>query len=237
MRTLTAAQSAILTQDFHESYWFITAYFADAGVVASYAGIAGLMDGQQFNGGLITTSGFRSSLGSSVDRIDVTVENTDWRWTRISQTVVTLPVRCYVGRLLRTTGGTDWVRLTLLSGIVVSIQSSDGQAVLQCISDLYAAPDVGALRQVVRSCQWKYKDPRTCGAVSSLPTCNKVFESADGCAGRENQHKYGGFLYDTSKDTLEVPPPDPGGNPDPGGGGIGGDEAFRKGVPQHDIPY
>jgi hypothetical protein len=234
VRNLQPAEVAIIEEKYQESYWTITAWFG-TGEVRSVAGTRLTVNGHLFDGGLLGTSGLKASLGGSVDRIDVTVNNTDWRWTRLAQSMTTIPVRTEVGRVMRQIRSTSWIYLPLLSGIVVSILSNETSATVQCISDLYAAPAVGALRAVTRPCGFKFKDPRTCGFSGATPTtCNKIFESADGCLGRNNQHRYGGFIYDTGKDTLYLPPPDPNSNPYPGGGGIGGDgEPYYK----YDNPY
>ncbi len=235
MRTLSPAEVEIVGDAYQDSYWTIIAVFADAGEVRSIAGTKLTVNTVNFDPGLIGTSGLKASLGASVDRIDVTVHNVDWRMTRLAKTMTNIPVRCEVGRAIRPMRGGAWIHVKLLSGIVVSIVTNQETATMQCISDLYAAPAVGALRAVTRPCGFKFKDPRTCGFSGATPTtCNKVFESADGCLGRNNQHRYGGFIYDTGKDTLYLPPPDPNSNPYPGGGGIGGNgEPYYK----YDNPY
>jgi len=222
MRTLTPVQIEVLGAHVQHSYWTMRITFPE-GDSLRIAGSAIVINGEQFEGGIISTSGLRASLGNSVDRIDVRVSNTDWRWTRLARQPRTFLTRAIIGRSVRTSQSASWTSLTLLTGIVASVVSDEREATLQCISDLYAAPSVGAIRTIARPCQWKYKDPRTCGYTGPEPTCNKIFESPDGCLGRNNQHRYGGFTYDTGKDSLSIPPPDPTGNPDPGGGGIGGD--------------
>jgi hypothetical protein len=242
MRKLTEVQVNIVAESYLDSYWFAVVDFPN-GEQVRVAGRAIDIDGQSFEGGIMSTSGLRASLGASVDRIDVTVENIDWKWTRRAEIPQITQTRIRVGRVMRRLRGDDvsWVSLTMLSGIVAGLPSDETRATLQAISDLYAAPAVGALRPITRSCPFKYRHPRTCGAAlppdpanDPLPTCNKIFDSPDGCLGRSNQHHYGGFLYDVGKDTLIFPPPDPNSNPDPGGGGIGGNgEVFHK----NDIPY
>jgi hypothetical protein len=234
MRQLTTAQVDVLENKFQSSYWTMIAVFAGAGVVSSVAGTALSIDGVVYESGLISTSGVKSSLGSSVDRIDITVQNADWRWTKLNRQQHSALNRVYVGRAFQPVRDGAWAHITLLSGIIVGIPSNESTATIQCISDLYAAPNVGALRQVAKSCQWKYKDPRTCGYTGPEPTCNKIFESPDGCLGRNNQHRYGGWLYQIDKDTLYIPAPDPNANPDPGGGAIGGNGNIYN---KYDNPY
>jgi len=43
-------------------------------------------------------------------------------------------------------------------------------------------------------CRWVFKSVQ-CGYVGVLTTCNKAFDDADGCLGRANQDRYGGFPY------------------------------------------
>ena len=222
MRVLSSIEVEILSNSWQRSYWTLAATFPE-GVTRRIAGTTITLNGERYEGEIVSTSGLRASLGTSVDRIDVTVQNVDWSWTKLAREPRTLLTRVTVGRAIARAREGPWAHIIMLNGIIVSIPSNEQYATLQCISDLYAAPAIGAIRQIARPCQWKYKDPRTCGYTGPEPTCNKIFESADGCAGRNNQHRYGGFLYDTGKDSLYLPAPDPNSNPYPGGGGIGGD--------------
>jgi len=222
-RLLTTDQVEVLSNSYQESFWTVIAVFQDAEVVASYAGTAAIINGVEYLGGIIGATPLKATLGSSVDRVDITIQNVDWRWTHLARRPNRSLTRCYVGRAVRPTRAAAWQHVQLLTGIVVGMPSDEAAVTLQCISDLYAAPQVGALRSIARPCQFKFKDPRTCGYNGIETVCNKVYESTGGCLGRNNQFHYGGWLYDMGKDSLTFPAPDPTGNPDPGGGGIGGD--------------
>lgn len=227
----------VLAQPTHESHWCISVVFSEAGVVASVAGTAADVPaiGVHFDNGLISSSGLQTSLGSSADRCDINVQNTNWWWSQMMQTVITVPMRADVGRIVRPVRGGTWQYMRLLTGIAAVISSDEQQATIQVIGDLYASATVGAIRAIARPCQWKFKDARTCGYTGPETVCNKIFESTDGCLGRNNQHRYGGFLYQTDKDSLTVPPPDPNQNPDPGGGGIGGTGKIEINIPNPHI--
>ena len=43
-------------------------------------------------------------------------------------------------------------------------------------------------------CRWVFKSTQ-CGYVGVETACNKAFDHADGCLGRENQSNYGGYPY------------------------------------------
>lgn len=240
MRTLTPAQVDILDDNFQESFWTCALVFPN-GETISVAGAALTLNGAEYTGGLIDVSGLRASLGNSVDRIDVTVQNVDYAWTKRAQIVRTAQTRARVGRAIRTIRGGPWEFMTLLNGVLTSITSNESRAVLSCIADLYAAPQIGALTQYAKPCQFRYRDPRTCGfpkpaagATDAFPTCDLIYESAGGCLGKNWQHRYGGFVGDTEKESLDLPPPDPNQNPDQGGGAIGGDGNIYS---KFDNPY
>lgn len=240
MRALTPAQLTVLELPFQESYWTCSLVFPD-GEAVRIAGAPLVLDGNQFQGGLITVSGLRASLGNSVDRIDITAENVDWKWAKRAAIVRNAQTRAIIGRAIRPIRGGSWAFLALLNGVLVTITSNEKDAVLSCVADLYAAPAIGALTQYARPCQFKYRDPRTCGfppapaaGADPFPTCDLIYESPGGCLGKNWQHRYGGFVGDTEKETLSLPPPDPNSNPDQGGGAIGGDgNIYHK----YDNPY
>lgn len=240
MRNLVPVLVNLTALPFQETYWTCSLVFPD-GESVRVAGSEIEIAGDKFQGGLITVSGLRASLGNSVDRIDITVENVDWKWTKRAQIPRTSQTRALVGRAVRPIRGGSWAFLTLLNGVLVTITSNEKEATLSCIADLYAAPAIGALTQYARPCQFKYRDPRTCGfppapesGTDPFPTCDLIYESPGGCAGKNWQHRYGGFLGDTEKETLSIPPPDPNYNPDQGGGGIGGGGYIYD---KYDNPY
>jgi phage-related protein len=48
-------------------------------------------------------------------------------------------------------------------------------------------------RQTKDFCQWRYKDPDTCGYTGGLPTCDLSLQGENGCAAHNNSERFGGF--------------------------------------------
>jgi hypothetical protein len=82
----------------------------------------------------------------------------------------------------------------LFRGVVQRPQVDQNSVKLQSLSDIDAA-SIGGGRRVARKCQFKFRDPLTCGYSGVETTCNKLFNSPGGCSGRNNQHHYGGFIF------------------------------------------
>lgn len=218
MRQVSAALQSIVDLDWLQSYLTLEIRFPD-GQVLRWAGSEVQITGEApYRRGVIRSNGLRQSLGTAVDLVDITVENTDWSHSRrlmLSSAEILSPA--IVGRLHRDYRNEGaWVWRALLRGVVGSPVTNEGEATYRVISDLAAAGKVGATRLVNRSCQWRYKGSE-CSYSGPLATCDFTFAASSGCSGRGVQHRYGGFLYDTDKLSLILPPPNTG-----GGGGIGG---------------
>jgi hypothetical protein len=92
--------------------------------------------------------------------------------------------------------GQDYLQ-QVMSGVVRGTGESDENTVnLTVISDTYAK-SVGGGRKVARKCQFRYRGPK-CLYAGVLATCNKLFDSINGCTGHTNTHHYGGFSYKPS---------------------------------------
>lgn len=48
-------------------------------------------------------------------------------------------------------------------------------------------------RQTKDFCQWRYKDPTTCGYSGGMPTCDLSLQGPNGCAAHSNTPKFGAF--------------------------------------------
>ena len=140
MRNLVPVLVELTALPFQETYWTCSLVFPD-GETVRVAGSEITIAGDKFQGGLITVSGLRASLGNSVDRIDITVENVDWKWTKRAQIQRETRKRGrIVGRAIRPIRGGDWAFLSLLNGVLVSITSTEKEATLSCIADLVRGP-------------------------------------------------------------------------------------------------
>ena len=97
-----------------------------------------------------------------------------------------------------------WESKVLLSGQISEAQSTEEAVSINIVSDI--APNVAffANRSVSEKCPLVFKGTK-CGYVGSLVSCNKLYESNDGCAGRNNQHRFQGVVV-----KGELPAPIPG---------------------------
>lgn len=48
-------------------------------------------------------------------------------------------------------------------------------------------------RQTKDFCQWRYRDPDTCGYSGALPSCDLTLQGPNGCTAHENSLNFGGF--------------------------------------------
>lgn len=42
-------------------------------------------------------------------------------------------------------------------------------------------------------CQWRYKDPNTCGYTGGMPTCDLTLQGTNGCAAHGNTKRFGAY--------------------------------------------
>jgi hypothetical protein len=98
-----------------------------------------------------------------------------------------------------------WESKVLLIGEIAYVDATTEIVSIKIVSD--TAPNVAfiATRPIQTKCPLIFKGV-ACGYSGSLTTCNKVYESTDGCAGRSNQHRFGGVVI-----RGELPTPIPGG--------------------------
>lgn len=208
------------------------------GVTTYWAGAKATISGVFYNNKLISSTPLEQSQGRPADRVEITAVNKDWEITNLNR-VASVPgswvrtTNATVGRILRNPHSQgDWIWVQLFQGEVVAIQTDTGQATLQIVSDIYAAPLVGAVEVLSKVCRFIYRDPDTCTYDGPLPTCSHLMEGGNGCIAHLNTPHFGGSNYDTAADTLVTPPPDTsGGTGDPGGtdGGTGSDPGDGRG--------
>jgi phage-related protein len=96
----------------------------------------------------------------------------------------------------------------MLTGVLVGLQVDEQVVRVTAVSEPYANVSVGATRRVTNLCQWRFRDPSTCGFNGSLLTCNFMLNNAGGCEGRHGtplkQAKFGGFAYLNSSSRLKT---------------------------------
>lgn len=208
----------------------------ESGLTKRWAGKSITIAGAPYVGDLIKVNPFRRNWGGSIDRIDCDVSNLDY--SHSLQILDNQPRRlskAIIGQLFRDYENDGaWVWQLLFRGVVGQPYTTTKMATYSVVSDLSAAPLVGATAIVTRNCRHKYKDAG-CASPSAQPRCDKTFHLSTGCKGRGpnidtvggNQWRFAGVNADISKATLAYPgPPDPNSGPNPGGGG-GGDNGSR----------
>lgn len=86
-----------------------------------------------------------------------------------------------------------WDRKVLLVGEISGVNVTDNTASISIVSDI--APNVAFIsaRPIQTHCPLIFKGT-ACGYSGPLTTCNKLYDSEDGCAGRANQHRFGGIV-------------------------------------------
>jgi hypothetical protein len=208
------------------------------GVTTRWAGTKALIGGDFYDNRLISSTPLEQTQGRPADRVDITAVNRNWDVTTLNRTAAIPDIwvrktTAIVGRLLRDAhaNSTDeWTWVQLFEGEVVAIQTFQESATLSIVSDIYAAPLVGATEILAKTCRFIYRDSDTCTYDGPLPLCTHLLEGPNGCIEHFNKIHFGGSNLDTAADTLVTPPPstsggtggpggtDSGGNPDPGDG-------------------
>lgn len=151
---------------------------------------------------LMKDSEVRTSLTSLADQAQVSSQNVDRELgltiNDVSQTLTN--ANATFSKVFMQDGST-WDRKVLLEGVVANAEIDENLAEIKIVSDV--APNVAFIgtRPVQEKCPLIFKG-RACGYVGPLTTCNKVFDSADGCLGRNNQPRFGG-----AKDSGELSSP------------------------------
>src|SRR5215471_18368106 len=166
------------------------------------------IDGTVYQPQLLRGSQIKSSLGRAADQATVDLQNVD---TGLGREFLSLGSALYFAD---TKIGWHWTDLdsastfhkVFLTGVLVGLQIDEQTAQITAVSEPYANISVGATRRVTNLCQWKFREPHTCGYAGSLLTCNFMLNNSGGCNGRHGaplkQAKFGGFAYLNSKSRL-----------------------------------
>ncbi len=138
----------------------------------------------------------KQSITQAVDRVEVGIENVDFSFGLKFVTVIDAlhGARATFGRYWRDLRNGAEYHKWLLNGVIIAAPGDEELVRLTIFNELYASRQIAG-RLVTRNCQWRYKEPATCGYVGPLLTCNKLLDSPDGCQGRARQHRYSGFVY------------------------------------------
>lgn len=168
--------------------------------------IDAVIDGDEFDARIKSRGPLKQSLGRAIDNVEVTLENvqSNFGGEFVGLTNKLDRATARVGRIfIHPTTGESWLRIEM-QGIVASVQFTQDEFRLTVIHDAAGRGQL-ASRGTGRTCQFKYKDPDTCGATSSEPNCSKIRDDVAGCTGRSNEHGYGGFSKADNADTVNAP--------------------------------
>lgn len=178
-----------------------TYYFATADLLAS---------GIRYEPRLRVAGDRTQSLTRAADQIEIQVENVSLifgpQWVNNFDEFYGADVR--LRRYFESLDtGQQWLE-PWMRGVVRGTGQADENVVsLSILSDLYART-VGGGRRVTRKCQWRFNKPAgrgpQCGYTGNELVCNKLLNSPDGCTGRSNTHRYGGFVYMPSSSTVSA---------------------------------
>ncbi len=163
----------------------------------------------------------RQSLFGATDHVNIALHNQD---STLGLDVAS-GVRLFnnadaeIGRYW-TDGLSDGHKILFFGKVTVPVVN-ETEVRFDVIDRYTAAGRIIAARNLGAKCPWKFKDPATCGYSGGLTTCNKDPFSADGCTGRSNTGKFGGWMWPFPKVASAPSGTEPTGpiGGDPGGGG------------------
>ncbi len=200
-RALTQQLATMLGQDWLESHSFLRLFLTN-GQSFYWATQRDTIDGFAYSDDLISVGPFKYSLGGAADRVEATVQNVTMTLgiSLLAASERLTGAQAEAGRYWRDLNSPNTNARTLLKGIVVGANADENELRLNIVSDAYSGEHIAGQRLVARACQWKYKSV-PCGATDPRPTCNKLYDDPGGCV---VQHRFGGFIFDTSKSSLVV---------------------------------
>jgi hypothetical protein len=148
--------------------------------------------GESFSGGLKSIGEIKQSLTGSTDRVSVIIQNVNRLLGRDLASGWLNFAEIIVGRYFAGNGQTAHVEM--FRGKAANIEAGDETVQINVISEIAAIGFVAAIRTLSEKCAFRYKDS-FCGAPSSETACNKVWKSKQGCLGRANIHRFGGWTF------------------------------------------
>jgi len=145
---------------------------------------------------LMKSSTTQQSLTQAADKVTLDVQNVDTAiGVSLNQVSTTLAgAKAVFAKVFKQSNGA-WTTSPMLYGEVDDVAVDENNATLTIISD--TAPNVSFLtnRPIQKTCPLAFKGVR-CGYTGPLTTCNKKRDDDGGCAGRNNVHRFGGFISD-----------------------------------------
>ncbi len=173
------------------------------------------VDGKNYIPHIISSGEIQMTIAAGTNMVRMELQNADLQWGFAAESESLANIPATVGRAFKDYIGGNIIWQPLFAGIANAVEFDEEKVVLEIVNDLTAAGYVVAQWSLSDHCQYKFKQPDTCGYNGSLESCNLRRLSLDGCLGRNNEHHFGGMEFPDP----QIPEPPTGGIDFPGGGG------------------
>jgi len=144
---------------------------------------------------LLQSSSTRQTLTQAADKVTVSIQNVDRAIGLTINNVATSLVgaSAVFAKVFKDPNTGLWKSSPLCYGEIADVKINESTAGVTIVSD--TAPNVRFLtnRPVAKTCPLAFKGV-ACGYSGPLTTCNKKRDDPDGCSGRDNVHRFGGFV-------------------------------------------
>lgn len=138
----------------------------------------------------------QQSVGTPPNRGSVIIQNIDKVFGGYVTGEDLVHAEAVIGRFYRDENGVlPGVWVELFRGEAFPIGVTETEAEIEVLSDLVAAGYCVSDWSLAENCQFRFKHSATCGYSGGETACNKKRRSKLGCAGRFNEHHFGGMEY------------------------------------------
>lgn len=195
MRNIEAGLRALIDTGDCQSHSAVEIYLK-SGAVLYYATDQILVGATQYIDNLRQTGVVRHSRRRVVDSVEFEAQNIDSQLgLSLTSTAAVLDgARAKFRKIYVALDGTKHVR-TLAQGQLATAVISELVVEAKLIGDLSTAGALAAWRALAAHCQWRFKDPRTCGAVTAATICTKRLTGANSCETHARRFRFSGFPF------------------------------------------
>lgn len=151
---------------------------------------------QAYLSNLRATGVVRHSRRRVIDGVDFEAQNIDRQLgLSFSATATALDgARAKFRKIYIAVDGAAYIR-TLAQGVLATAQISELVVECKLIGDMNAAGALAAWRALPAHCQWRFKDPKTCGAVTAATLCTKKLTGPNSCETHGRRFRFSGFPF------------------------------------------
>lgn len=143
-----------------------------------------------YGGRLREVSSLDFALDGGVGRVTFSISNADLLEVANVAADGYIGWECKVHKVLVLDDGSV-KGILLLHGVITGYTMTDQVVNMDVTTRINVENSINN-RRVGEKCGWVFKGTE-CGYSGPLTTCNKLYVSNDGCSGRSNQHRFGGF--------------------------------------------